>query len=238
MRKVQGLHGWIDSLPAALRETVHGRMKPRHYEDGQPIYLMGDEGRELFQIASGKVRVGSYTMEGREVQMVELRSGDCFGELSLITGLGRANFAFSVGQTKLLVLQRSDYEQLYTEHPEIPRELNRLLARRLYVAYTFIADASLLTLRQRLTRVLLRLASSAGATDDRGQTIVEGVTHEKLAAMLGVTRQAISREMKLLGEAELVFARYGRVCVPDTVRLSESCELFSGDEHLVPDYSD
>ena len=238
MRKVQGLHGWIDSLPAALRETVHGRMKPRHYKDGQSIYLMGDEGRELFQIASGKVRAGSYTPEGREVQMAELRSGDCFGELSLITGLGRANFAFAVGQTMLLVLQRPDFERLYTDNPEIPRALNRLLARRLYVAYTFLADASLLTLRQRLTRMLSRLAYSDGATDDRGQTIVEGVTHEKLAAMLGVTRQAISREMKLLGEAGLVHARYGRICVPDIARLVENCELFSGGEHLVPDYSD
>jgi CRP/FNR family cyclic AMP-dependent transcriptional regulator len=238
MKKIQGLHGWIDSLPATLRETVRGRMKPRRYEDGQAIYLMGDEGHELFQIVNGKVRAGTYTLEGREVQMAELRKGDCFGELSLISNLGRVNYAFSVGKTELLVLQRNDFEQLYSEYPEIPRELNRLLARRLYVTYTRFADASLLALRHRLTRMLSRLAYSTGELDEGGKTLVEGVTHEQLAAMLGVTRQAISREMRLLEKTGLVHASYGKVCIPDIAALVASCDMFVGDQHLVPDYSD
>ncbi|MBN7797163.1 Crp/Fnr family transcriptional regulator [Parahaliea mediterranea] len=238
MRKVQGLHSWIDSLPPALRETVRARMNRRPYEDGQPIYLIGEEGRELFQIVSGKVRVVSFTEEGKEVQLAELRSGDCFGELSLITGLGRDVSMFATGQTELLVLRRGDFQQLYDDHREIPRELNKLLAHRLIVSYTILTDACLLPLRHRLTRVLAQLAYSEGTTDENGNTIVEGVTHEKLATMLGVTRQAITREMKVLEETELVHARYSRVCVPEISRLVASCKLFSGGELIVPDYSD
>ncbi|QIB64434.1 Crp/Fnr family transcriptional regulator [Kineobactrum salinum] len=237
MLKVQGLHGWIDSLPAREKTAVRARMKQRHCEGGQAIYLAGEEGRELFQVGSGKVRFCTYALNGKEVQIGEIRAGDCFGELSLINGFYRANCAFSVGETELFVLNKRDFLQLYEAYPSIARELNSFLARRLQVAYTIIEDANLLPLRDRLIRLLSRLVFSVSDASARHQATVDGITHEQLANMLGATRQAVTRELKLLERAGLITSNYGRIVIESMSELVARSDQLVGSEPIVPDYS-
>lgn len=238
MRKVQSLHNWINSLPGAVRSAIVQRMRPRDYDDGAAVYSLGEEGRELYLIESGKVSICNYSEAGREVQLAELREGDCFGEMSLIDGLPRANNAYSVGVSRLKVLRHPDFAHLYAEHPEIALELNQLLCHRIRMSYTAIQDASVLTLKDRLSRLLSRLGFSIGVADQQGVTVVEGVPHEHLARMLGTTRQSVSRELKVLEKAGLVRCSYGRILIPDITTLVSNCDGLIGEESIVADYED
>ncbi len=238
MRKVAGLHRWIDALPPGEREAVVGRMKSRRYEAGQSVYLMGEQGHELFRILSGKVRFCTYAESGREVEVGALRPGDCFGELSLIGGLYRTHCTFAVGETELSVLHKRDFDELYEQFPCISRELNKLLVHRLHMAYTVIEDASLLSMRDRLSRLLARLAYSIASGDGKSSATIDGITHEQMARMIGATRQAVTRELKVLEKAQLIEISYGKIEVHDVGELVRRSDQLAGSEPIVPDYSD
>ncbi len=225
-------------LSPEARDSVRKCMRLRHFEDGAAIYMMGEEGHELFQIVSGKVRVCNYALNGREVQIGEIRDGDCLGELSLLDGLYRAHCAFSVGPSDILVLHKKDFERLYQDHPQVSQKINELLARRLRVAYTIIEDASLLTMRDRLTRLLSRLAYSIGEPGEESSIVIRGTTHEHIGRMLGSTRQAITREIKQLEKEGLVRCSYGKIFIDDISSLVKRSDEMVGADTIVPDYSE
>ena len=236
MQKIDSLHSWIGQLVPAIRERVVQRMRPRHYGDGEPVYSMGEEGHELYMVESGRVRFCNYTLKGKEIQFGEVRTGDCFGELSLIDSLCRPHWAYAQGATELLVLHRHDFEYLSARYPDINAQLTKLLSRRLRVAYTIIEDASMLPMLDRLARLLARLGYSVGTTDEQGVTVLGGFTHEALARMLGCAREGISRELKRMEDAALIQRHYGKILIPDIAVLIDKCDDMVGGEPIVPGY--
>lgn len=228
MPQASGTRNWIEGLPSQLRETIEQRMQPRHVADGESVYAAGDPGHECYLIQSGRVRMTNYAYSGKEVQTLELREGDCFGEISLIDGLPRANNAHASGVTELRVLTKPDFDSLYAEHPEIAAQLNRFLCHRLRTISANAEDASVLVLRERLPRLIARLAESHGVADGSGGVAIERISHANLAHMLGVTRQSISLELKELERAGLIQLRYRRILVRDLSAFARRFESLVG----------
>ncbi len=236
MKRIPALHSWIANLPPDIREAVAQRMHHRHYGDGEAVYVLGEEGHELYVVESGRVRSCNYTLSGKEIQYIVFQAGDCFGELSLIDGLCRVHSAYAQGPTDLLVLHKRDFETLYAEYHEITVEINKLLSRRLRLAHTVVDDATALSMNDRLVRLLARLGYSVGEEDEHGVSVLEGFTHEHLARLLASTREGISRELKQLEEVGLIQRSYGKILIPDIAALIDSCDSLIGAEPIVPDY--
>jgi CRP-like cAMP-binding protein len=235
LRLVQ-VHDWIAPLPAAVRAEVQARMRPRRYREGDAIWRIREPATEAYQIRHGKVRLGSESVGGREIVAAMLQPGDCFGETSLIDGLPRRNNAYAVGETSLLVLKKQDFTHLYRTHVEVVHALNVKLCYTLRMALTGIEDASVLTLKQRLARLLARLGYSFGRSDDRGTAIVKDLSHEDLGRMLGVTRQVVSRALKELENEGAIQLRYRQIEIVDLEEFARKYDALVGSETLAPNY--
>ena len=74
------------------------------FRDGDVVAHQGDEGRELYIVHSGRVRLTRDDGLGGVVEEMRERGG-FFGELSLFRGVPRQETAIAVGPTKLLVLE-------------------------------------------------------------------------------------------------------------------------------------
>ncbi len=236
MLALPGLHGWIQQLPESVRDNVLAAMRPREVAAGESVYQLGAAPDACYQIDSGRVRICNFTESGKEVSMGELLPGDCLGEIGLIDGLPRFNTAIAVEDSQVLVLKRADFDRLYKAHPEIPQQLNRQLAYRVRLIYMQAEEANALSLGQRLARTLARLGYSAGQTQDHGDILVQPVSHEALAHMLGATRQAVSQEMKRLERAGLIRISYGKVFIRDIEALMQPVETLIGGEPVVSAY--
>lgn len=231
-----GLHGWIQQLPEPVYGAVLAATSRREVAAANAVYELGSPPDACYLIESGRVRICNFTESGKEVRMVELLPGDCLGEIGMIDRLPRFNTAIAVEDSRLLVLKRADFDRLYEAHPEIARQLNRQLAYRVRLIYMQAEEATALSLGQRLARTLARLGYSAGVAQDGGELLVQPVSHEALAHMLGATRQAVSHEMKRLEREELIRISYGKVFIRDIDALLKSVETLIGGEPVVSSY--
>ncbi len=236
MLGLPGLHSWIAGLPDAVRDAVLAAMTTRSLAAGDAVYTLGSTPDACYMIERGRVRIFNVSDAGREVTLGELRTGDCIGEVGMIDSLPRFNSAVAVDDTELLVLARPDFDRLYAAHPEIARQLNRLLAYRVRFFYMHAEESRALSLGQRLARLLARTAYGVGVAQDNGDILIESLSHEALANMLGGTRQAVSQEIKRLERAGLVRSSYGKVYVCDLVGLLQPVEDLIGAEAVVPTY--
>ena len=73
-------------LPDEDLEALASSLRTRRYARGQVIFLQGDPGSSLFIIASGRVRIGVSSPEGKDLVLRSLGPRDFFGELALLDG--------------------------------------------------------------------------------------------------------------------------------------------------------
>lgn len=90
------------------------------------IFTKGQEGRSLYILVSGKVRVHIDDQE-----LVQLDQGACFGEMSLFDAEPRSASVTTLAPSECLVLTQQQLYEAIEETPGIAVNIIRLLSRRI-----------------------------------------------------------------------------------------------------------
>lgn len=114
-------------LPDRDRNTLAREMQPRRFGRGERVIEAGANGQTFYVVASGEVSVRAGKSE---VEVARLRSGQYFGEMSLLTGEPRAATVIAANDAILLEVDRPVFARLFAEHPGLARQLSALLAHR------------------------------------------------------------------------------------------------------------
>jgi len=124
--------------------------------------------------------------------------GDFFGEISLLTGSSRSADVVAVEDCMVLILSAEDFDYLSKQNSGFTRALLVDLARRVAAASTRISALALLDV---YLRVLSSLTAMAKPSAKRGDLIVDPrPTHRDLAAMVGSSREMVTRALSRLEE--------------------------------------
>src|SRR5262245_41016534 len=71
--------------PAELDEIISFASE-RRFPRGAIIFHKGDPGSSMMAVLMGRVRVGSVSMEGKEITLNHFGPGEIFGEIALLDG--------------------------------------------------------------------------------------------------------------------------------------------------------
>ena len=135
----------------------------RHFDGDDLIFDEYSKGRDLFLIASGRVRIKKYTKFGVESLLAVLHPGDFFGELSLIDGLPRSAHAEAVDDCELLVLSVDNYRGLVQNHRQVAINLLSNIGLRLRsMDQNFVMELgrNILASRTRMDRLNMLIEAS------------------------------------------------------------------------------
>ncbi|MBI2899273.1 MAG: cyclic nucleotide-binding domain-containing protein [Planctomycetes bacterium] len=106
----------------------------------EEIIRRGDPPVALYAIASGECDVVAHDEEKGEVTLTTLRAGDCFGEVSLLTGETATATIRARTPCVLLVLAKEDFPTALAQVPSMAISLARVLAARVKRANTWVVD--------------------------------------------------------------------------------------------------
>ncbi|WP_201829432.1 Crp/Fnr family transcriptional regulator [Microvirga zambiensis] len=186
---------------------------PRKVLDGETLFLKGDPGDALYGVRRGQIVITTTTDTGRQFTLNILGPGDVFGEIALLDGHPRSADAVASGQTELFVIRRSDFQELLKRQPEITTRIIELLCERLRFSSERLEEASLLSLKSRLARRLLKLVEDFGEEID--------ITQEELSVLVGAGRETVNRQLQKWRKLGVVELGRARVRIVDTPRLQE-----------------
>ena len=87
----------------------------RTYLKNSMILTEEEDGSALFVILSGKVKVCRVSSEdkSKEVILSIMNPSDFFGEMALLDGLNRSASVIAMEDSKLFIIQRSEFLNLY-----------------------------------------------------------------------------------------------------------------------------
>ncbi len=131
-------NGFSDSsifgaLPQEKRDEITQAVETRLVAPGTIIFRQGDPGDSFYIVNSGKIRVFRRDKEGMETDLSILGPGDCFGEMSLLTGEPRSANVEAVEESRLMVLSKEQFDRILKDYPDLSlafvKQMSRWLLR-------------------------------------------------------------------------------------------------------------
>ncbi|MFQ5586859.1 MAG: Crp/Fnr family transcriptional regulator [Thermodesulfobacteriota bacterium] len=165
---------------------------------GSQVISKGETGEALYVILTGKAKVTLYGEGGKEIVLSVIDGGDFFGEMSLFDGEPRSANVEAMENMECLVLKRRDFLSYLKEHPAVAVQLLIYQTKRLREADRKIGGLALLDVCGRIANTFIGLAEKEGKGDD--VTRIRRITHEDIAAMIGSSREVVSRALKKMSE--------------------------------------
>ncbi|PWF42087.1 Crp/Fnr family transcriptional regulator [Massilia glaciei] len=208
---------WFAGLPIAERELMVAQAELLRLLPGEMLFRQGDPASYFYAVVKGTLKMSSLREDGREAILAVIEAGIWFGEISLIDHRPRTHDATAVAGVEVLQLPQSSFDALMAR-PVFARAIAMLLAARIRLLYGLVEDATLRSTRARVARRLLLLARGDANMSPHMRPRVP-VSQEALAMMLGITRQTLSKELRILAADGIVQLGYGYIEVMSEQRL-------------------
>ena len=112
-----------------------------HFGRGERLIEEGAEGSSMFVMLEGTAHV-SVSQNGSAIRVGTLRAGDCFGEMSLLTGERRTATVRAEHDCEVLEIGKPVMAGLLRDSPECVTQLSELLARRKMETEGIVKDAT------------------------------------------------------------------------------------------------
>jgi CRP/FNR family cyclic AMP-dependent transcriptional regulator len=96
------------------------------FAPGETIFVEGDDGREMYVVLEGSVRL---SVTGRTLEKVG--KGGVFGEMALIDAAPRSATATALTACSLVPVAAQRFKALVKESPDFALEIMRVMAARL-----------------------------------------------------------------------------------------------------------
>jgi CRP-like cAMP-binding protein len=167
---------------AATRRVVHLA--------GEDLFCQGEEGRAVFFLQDGRVKITLVSMDGKEAVLGFLQAGDFVGEGCIANQPIRTSKATSITTSTVLHIPKQEMLRVLHQDPKFSDFfISYMLCRSMRIEED-LTDQLFNTCEKRLARALLRLAGQNENGTSKGS--IPKVNQETLAGMIGTTRSRVN----------------------------------------------
>ena len=219
--KLIGRLPFFRHLPRPAIVEINRLFEDRDFAVDQAIYFEGDPGKNLYIVASGKVKLMRLGGSGREVLLDILQGGEYFGHLAMISQQGYADSAMAQTDCCILHISSENFEKVLHRYPEVTMKVLKAVGQRLSESQEIIKQLSVYTVEQRIAGALLRVAKKLGEQKQMGMLIQIPFSRQDLAAMTGTTVESVSRVMSRFSAEGLISTGRKWVVLRDLERLQQ-----------------
>jgi CRP/FNR family cyclic AMP-dependent transcriptional regulator len=163
-----------------------------HVEKGQFIFFQADPSEKVYLVRSGLVSIVLESPDGREMVINEMRPGDSFGEVGVLTGQPRSASAIVRKEGILLELPRQAFLTILSAEPSLARRILDITANRLRSSSERESALAFLDAQARLARLLLQLEELEEQKTEKGYVTI---SQQELAQRTGQTRQTVAKAL-------------------------------------------
>jgi cAMP-dependent protein kinase regulator len=121
----------FSSLTSMEREDVFKRFRLLKIPEETLLFKEGAPSNSLYMIKSGEVEIFTLTRQGKRIQLATLKSGNFFGEISLLFNKPRMASAKTIRPSELLELTKEDLDACLLQFPKLRSILKEISLKRL-----------------------------------------------------------------------------------------------------------
>ena len=189
---------------------------------GKVAHLALEPGHYLELVVAGVIRVYVTAPDGRTMTIRYCRCGELLGAMSLFSdGFTEPATKQALVDTQLLRMSPTRVRELAHRDVRVASALLVELSERARGFVNEIPGTAFASVRQRVARQLLDLASVQRDGGDPGEELAVQITQQDLADAVGTVREVVVRALRQLRDAGAVRTERDRIVLLDPAHLTE-----------------
>ncbi len=218
----------LASLSPGERRDFEKSCRWRRFAAGEQIIDQASKQRDVYFLASGRVRVVNFTLQGREVAIEDLEEGSYFGELAALDGRPRSSSVVALTDSDIAKMVPERFLKIVKMYPEVALRMMINLAGMVRQSTERIVDLSTLSANNRVHGELLRRAQVDGLEANGGILLKPVPVHSDMASRAGTTRETVARVLNDLARQGILKRDKDTLLISDMARLQEMVDEVRG----------
>ncbi len=204
--------------------TLERRCRSRQLAKGSPIYLPADHADGVLLMASGRAKIGSFTDEGKQAILAFIEPGELFGELAILDGGQRDEYAEAVEKSRVILIPSDVMHDLMEQNPQVSLGITKLFGFRRQRIERRLKYLLFRSNRERLVSLLLELAEQYGYPTPEGVGLKIKLSHQDLASVIGSTRETVTVLLGELQTENLLLLGRRKIVITNLKQLAETIQ--------------
>lgn len=192
----------------------------KRYEKGDFIFFPEEFSNKLFYIAKGRVKIGAFTTDGKEVTKTILGKGEVFGELSLVGETIRRDFAQAIEPTEVCILTVDEMKNMMRKHNKLGLFFMKLIGSRALEMERRFESLVFKDSRTRIVEFLKNLAAVKGQRVGYETLVRQFLTHQEIADLTATSRQTVTTVLNDLRNKNILIFNRKRLLIRDLDKLA------------------
>ncbi len=188
--------------PSSLPDLISTK---RHivYAKGQPAFSSDDTMHSFYFIMSGKIKISQINPETSKEQTINLLSrGDMYDVVTLLDGKEHEFVSVALEESEVVEVPIHHVRELIETNPSFNRFFFPYLGKQMRQMEDLAVDLSLYDVYNRLLRLIARNVDRAkGVTSLK---LINNLSHEELASLVGSVRKVVNRNLQKLKEEGII----------------------------------
>jgi CRP/FNR family cyclic AMP-dependent transcriptional regulator len=221
IRNIDLLAHLSDAELASLGEMV----TQVEFARGQEVCVSGAGTQIAYVIREGAVRLVLHTAAGKRLTVAILKAGEMFGNTGLVAADEPGESAEAMTGCVLYAVPSEQLRALALRNADFALEVTKIVDDHRRQIVNRVQDVLFLTVQERVSRLLLRLADEFPGTATSGRRFVNiRLTHAEIADLIGSNREAVSACLVRLRKAKLVASVKGFLVLGDEAGLKREAD--------------
>ena len=209
----------LGAIPPEYRDAVLDQCRKQCLGRGETVWHQGDAAHHVAFLVEGKAMSTYHSPSGKAGVTGFWLSGDLLGAGDLGGAGVRLMTVRCLDDSVIYTLETDRFYAILRRFPEFAQQIVRALSIRLrWVAHLALILETHSTLG-RVCGVLLALAERFGQAHEDSVIISLSLTHDDLAAMVGVSRQFMNSTLRELRQKGFIRLGRRRIIILDPERL-------------------
>ncbi len=206
---------FLQQLDATSQALIEEHAKIHTVQGRLPLVHKGDRVGGIFLVQQGALRVYNISAKGRESTLYWVEGADsCIFAISCVFSDVRypAWVESDATSTTYAIIPPAVYRSLFEKERAVQKFTFDVLSNRIFELMTILEDVTASDLDKRLANFLVKKADDSGTLN---------MSHEEVAVHLGTAREVITRTLRKLTSAGLVYTERGTIKLVNASKLAQ-----------------
>ncbi|MEE9439612.1 MAG: Crp/Fnr family transcriptional regulator [Saprospiraceae bacterium] len=191
------------------------------FKKGEYIYLPDQSADKVYFLTSGRVKIGTYGENGKEITKAILNTGEVFGELSMIGESKRRDFAYAMEECIICIMTTDEMKSVMKDHSGMSLFFMKIMGSRVLEMEQRLESLVFKDSRSRIIEYLIDLVKKNGQRIGYEWVVRKFITHQEIANLTATSRQTVTTILNELRTDNLLTFNRKRLLVRDLDKLKE-----------------
>jgi CRP-like cAMP-binding protein len=210
----------LKDLSEEEMQEIDRKTTMRSVDKNQYVFFPQEPSKVLFFLKKGRVKLGTYSDDGKEIIKAILYPGEVFGEMGIIGEDKRRDFAIAMDdETRMCTISVEEFKTIMRDNPQLSLEVSRQIGERLRNVERRLESLIFKDARQRLIEFIKEMAEKYGKAIGTETLVKHDLTHQDIANLTATSRQTVTTVLNELKEQDLIYTERKKILVRDLSKL-------------------